>query len=724
MTEQHINGNTTRGAVERYMRRGLAPIPIPARSKKVNRRDWQHERWTIEDVPVQWNNGQNVGLLTGEPSDWFVGVDLDVDLAVMLAGRFLDPTLTSGRESRPDSHWWYYCDGIETQTFRDLDARKRLIELRSTGCQTVVSPSTHPDGDRYKWSGSGLEAARVGRVDLLHQTRMLATAVLVGLYLPPMRNSDTDKGGGRHDYGLALAGFLLRNGITEKDTLAILRGAWEVTEWPGRSKRREAFRDLEGIVSDTAQKIAAGDPASGGRTLEEMVPKLPRTIGKYWGWRRESTDEATAEPAAEPANGETKGKPAAPTHDELRDRFTGRYPDYAYGLGEWQRYGSGYWTHTPEAKIKGLVSGVAEAAKPEGIKPTASIINSVAEMAKYRVFVDDELWDADPDALVCANGTLHIPTGELRDHGPLHYATSAVPYDFDPDARAPAWKLLLAGTVPECADFLQEFAGYALTTDTLHEIALWLYGPPGSGRSTLLIGLETMLGPRSGILGLADLKRSQFALANVAGKTLMTATEQPSSFLASTNILNALISGEKIQVERKFRDPYEISPRVKLAWAMNELPRVGDANSGIFRRVKVVAFPAIAPQDRDPAIKERIKTEGPGILNWALVGLQRLRERGHFEIPEAVEDATAQFKENNDVAALFVEERCVTSNNPDDTAGADELYREYKEWCTDNGHRPQGRMRVADDWQRLGFKKYKSKGRVRYRYVRARLAGE
>jgi len=415
-------------------------------------------------------------------------------------------------------------------------------------------------------------------------------------------------------------------------------------------------------------------------------------------------------------------KPATPTHDELRDRFLATHEDFAFGLGEWQRYAHGVWSRAPEARVKGLVSEVVDAAKPQGIKPTASVVNSVTELTKYKAFVDDEVWDADPDILVCGNGTLHIPTGELRSHERAHHATTSVPYDFDPYAKAPAWKFLLAGTVPDAADFLQEFSGYALTTDTRHEIALWLFGPPGSGRSTLLTGLEAMLGPRAGILGLADLERSQFALANVAGRTLMTATEQPSSYLASTNVLNALISGETIQVERKFRDPYEITPRAKLAWAMNELPRVGDANSGIFRRVKVVSFPSMPPEERNPEIKERIKDEGPGILVWALEGLARLRDRGRFDVPDAVEDATARFKENNDVPALFVADRCVIEKDAREKAG--ELYKEYKFWCEENGHRPQSSTRLSDDWQRLGFERKRIKGSTYYRGVRLGLPGE
>lgn len=202
----------------------------------------------------------------------------------------------------------------------------------------------------------------------------------------------------------------------------------------------------------------------------------------------------------------------------------------------------------------------------------------------------------------------------------------------------------------------------------------------------------------------------------------MTATEQPSSYLASTNVLNALISGETIQVERKFRDPYEITPRAKLAWAMNELPRVGDANSGIFRRVKVVSFPSMPPEERNPEIKERIKDEGPGILVWALEGLARLRDRGRFDVPDAVEDATARFKENNDVPALFVADRCVIEKDAREKAG--ELYKEYKFWCEENGHRPQSSTRLSDDWQRLGFERKRIKGSTYYRGVRLGLPGE
>ena len=410
------------------------------------------------------------------------------------------------------------------------------------------------------------------------------------------------------------------------------------------------------------------------------------------------------------------GKPSPPTHDELRDRWIEDNPHHAHGLGEWRRYEDGIWPTVSETSVKAEISNVIETAKPEGIKPTASILASVAELTRIKVFVPDERWDADADILVCKNGALRISTGELTKHQPGHYATSAVPYEYDPSARPMIWDYFLRNTALTAAHFLQEFAGYALTTEMAHELAVWLFGPPGSGKSTFIAGLAAMLGHRAGILGLADLERSRFTLADLPGKTLVVASEQPSSYLASTNTLNAIISGEPIQVERKYRDPFTVIPRAKVCWAMNELPRVADANSGLFRRVKVVAFPRLAEDERDPKIKHAIEQEGAGILNWALEGLWRLKERGHFEVPTGVEDATKQFRENNDVPTLFIDDRCVRGT--DFEIPAAKLYREYKYWCEENGHRPQSSTRVAADWQRLGFERKRTMSGTVYQGLR------
>ena len=106
-----------------YLCRGIAIVPVPAGNKNPGYRGWQDLRLAESDVPQYCTNGQNVGFLTGEPSGWRVDVDLDADEAVRIAGRFLSPTLTSGRESRPHSHWWYVVPGIDNAEWKDKPAR-------------------------------------------------------------------------------------------------------------------------------------------------------------------------------------------------------------------------------------------------------------------------------------------------------------------------------------------------------------------------------------------------------------------------------------------------------------------------------------------------------------------------------------------------------------------------------------------------------------------------
>jgi hypothetical protein len=278
----------TQAYARRYIELGYAPIPVPAGSKNPDRRGWESERHTFEDIPRCWNNGQNIGLLTGKPSGWLVDVDLDVPEAVAMASRFLDPTRTSGHEYALKSHWWYFAEGADTAEFRDTDGKKKLIEFRANGRQTLVAPSLHPDGPEYVWDGA-LEVATVAADELEHRVRALATAALIARHLPEHRKLG---GGGRHDYVLALAGYMLRDGRIDRETvLKILIAAWDAKEWPSEQDRREAHRDLKGAVEDTVDRLRQGKKIKGGRKLEEMEPGIAARIADYWDWDEQQEGE-------------------------------------------------------------------------------------------------------------------------------------------------------------------------------------------------------------------------------------------------------------------------------------------------------------------------------------------------------------------------------------------------------------------------------------------------
>lgn len=404
-------------------------------------------------------------------------------------------------------------------------------------------------------------------------------------------------------------------------------------------------------------------------------------------------------------------KNRVPDDSQIAARWIYKNRDVRWGVGEWRRYKDGIWTPIDKDIIRHDIKTVIDQAKPEGVKSTAGLLSSVLELARIDIAVPTDLWDANPDYLPCRNGVLHIPTKSLLPHTPDIFATSQLPFDYDPDITAPNFIHALE-QITDAVDFLQEFAGYALTPEVKHELAIWLQGPPGSGKSTILTGLQAMLGSRAGLLGLADVERSRFALANLPGKTLVVSAEQPDSYISASHTLNAIISGEPITVEQKFKEAITVIPRAKIVWAMNHLPRVNDANNGIMRRVKVIKFPPLDEGNQDHDLKDKIALEGAGILNWALQGLDRLRSRGKFEIPKSVIEATKEFQEKNDIPALFLEEvgAKIDLLDPQCRTQAQDLYDRYSEWCKRNGHKPMSSTKVTEEWKRLGFERMRIRG--------------
>jgi hypothetical protein len=280
-----------RKAASGYINRGVSVIPVPRRRKDPGRRGWEALRITEEEIPDYWYNGQNIGVLCGKPSGWRVDVDLDAGEAVKIAFRFLPATLTSGRKSRPHSHCWYVAPSTESADWKDVDGKK-LVELRSTGRQTLVAPSTHPDGDEYVWhSEAGLRMVEINAAELKESCRELATAALIARHVPPE--------GSRHDYAMALAGFVLRDGRMETGlALKVLKAAWHAAG----ADSQEALRDLESIVSDTTKNLEAGEHVVGGPTLEEYAPGIVRLFCKWWGWERKAQPEIKEEEKEERRN--------------------------------------------------------------------------------------------------------------------------------------------------------------------------------------------------------------------------------------------------------------------------------------------------------------------------------------------------------------------------------------------------------------------------------------
>ncbi|MBB3205422.1 hypothetical protein FHS27_001222 [Rhodopirellula rubra] len=163
-----------RSQVAIYRQRGWFCVPLRPRSKSPSRRDWTNLRLQPRAIP----ENSNIGIILGEPSGWLVDVDLDCSEAIELADSYLPPTPSiTGRPSALRSHRWYIATGANTEKHQDPSDGSMIVELRSTGTQTVVGPSIHPEGEPYDVLDA--EPATVPAPMLAACVKALADAVIV-----------------------------------------------------------------------------------------------------------------------------------------------------------------------------------------------------------------------------------------------------------------------------------------------------------------------------------------------------------------------------------------------------------------------------------------------------------------------------------------------------------------------------------------------------------------
>jgi len=121
----------------------------------------------------------------------------------------------------------------------------------------------------------------------------------------------------------------------------------------------------------------------------------------------------------------------------------------------------------------------------------------------------------------------------------------------------------------------------------------------------------------------------------------------------------------------------------KLFVACNHRPTIKGSDHAIWRRVKLVPFNVVIPdEDQDKDLGLKLKQERSGILNWLIEGCLNWQRDGLTD-PEAVRVATADYRAEQDVIAAFVEDCCTIGRT--DTVLSASIYKAYTQWCKTTG---------------------------------------
>jgi putative DNA primase/helicase len=235
----------------------------------------------------------------------------------------------------------------------------------------------------------------------------------------------------------------------------------------------------------------------------------------------------------------------------------------------------------------------------------------------------------------------------------------------------------------ESIDTLQELFGQLLTPETKHQKIFLMVGPKRSGKGTIARVLTALLG-RANVCNptLAGIG-SNFGLEPLIGKPLALIGDARLGGRSDQQVIAERllsISGEDgLTIDRKYMAAWTGTLPTRFLILTNELPRMSDASGALAGRFIVLQMTRSFYGREDLGLSNRLLAELPGILKWALAGLDRLNARGHFVQPSAANAAIEELQDLASPVGAFLRSECVIS--PECSVRCDDLYESWLVWC-------------------------------------------
>ena len=280
--------------------------------------------------------------------------------------------------------------------------------------------------------------------------------------------------------------------------------------------------------------------------------------------------------------------------------------------------------------------------------------------------------------------------GQIAEHPhtPEWFSTVCLPYDYNPQATCDQWLDFLSWMFDRdqaSIQFVQEWFGYCLVQDTSLQRFVIVEGPGANGKSVLLETLEALVGKENcSSVALEDF-RDRFALSPTVGKLVNIVSEIGDVRHLPEATLKAFVAGESMSFDRKFQQPLQVNATARLVFATNRVPEFADRSEGVWRRLIILPTrQVIAPEQQDPDLPQKLRQELPGIFDWAVQGLGRLRQQRRFTEPEVVIEARQKHREACDPVGAFLAERVV--EDPNEKVMTADLMGAYQEWADEREH--------------------------------------
>jgi putative DNA primase/helicase len=677
-----------------YAKRGIPVFPCKRKDKSpLTPHGFKDATTNRKKIMAWWD--RNPQAMIGVPTGSKSGIDvIDIDLKkdeyvdgfrYMPDWKKMSPVIV--RTPSGGAHLYYKSDGKVRNT---TDAIAPGIDTRGDGGYVIVPPSSNIKG-AYKFVGAELGDP--------HGLPVFPADMLEKLEARHDVESGDDPEAEPHRIAAAMD-VIPNNDVGWEDWnrfgMAIYRASGggrdglEVFDaWSQKSKKYDeqtTLKKWETLKRSPPTRIGAG-------TIFYEADKIDRS------WRTKGLLVLD------------KGAPLQSAKEFVRAHFT---PNGQQGLGYHKKtFYEWCGTHWRQCDLNHLRSQLYEfldkAVDDEGrpFNPTSHKVNEIIDALQAGVEIDARLdapfWldnssqTSNENLIACRNGLLDPVTLTLIPHDPKFFNVNSLPYDYDPNAPEPSqWIRFLKQLWPNKEDgraareTLQEMFGLFLTADTSQQKIFMLVGPPRGGRGTIGRVLNGLLGPNnvssptigslSGEFGMWPLIDKRLAIISDA-----RAGNKGVSFATLERLLS--VSGEDPQsVNRKNLSFWQGRLKARFLIMTNELPRVSDQSGAFVARIVLLTMTKSWLGKEDTELTNKLLTELPGILNWSLRGLARLRRYGSFEMPQSSSDALQRLTDLTSPIQAFIRDWC--ERTPDQRINTKLFYTSWKYWCEQQGIPP------------------------------------
>ena len=293
----------------------------------------------------------------------------------------------------------------------------------------------------------------------------------------------------------------------------------------------------------------------------------------------------------------------------------------------------------------------------------------------------------------CINGEVWIDENKIekRKHSPKSLLTFCLDILYDKKFKCELFNDTLHGIFSPLNDcegvvrHIWEVIGYIIQPSKWIPSWFLFYGRGSNGKSLILDVILKLLGDAARpIASISELStsRNQFALSECVGALGIIDDDVKINTILQDDILKKLSEGKSIRAQFKHKNMFTFRNCATVILAANNWPQVRDLSEGMMRRA--YGFPFFNKFAKDANRKERIlKYEMEGILNNAIGGLLRLRERGDFDVPQSCKDIIKQWMTRSNQLLLFLHEKH-NDGKWSTCVSIDYLWDTYCTWTIEN----------------------------------------